>query len=78
MIREWFARLRRQTNPAPATASAPPAAPIQTGSEAERRIQIALRRSKLETARLRSDGSELAERVRRNAQAGRNALEGKS
>lgn len=58
----------------------PDGAPVSERSavEAVQRMQIALRRSRLETAALRSDGSQLADRVRRNAVAGRNALEGKS
>lgn len=47
-------------------------------AEAEQRMQAALRRSQYETAALRSDGSELSKRVRRNTTSGRNALEGKS
>ena len=45
--------------------------------EVGRRLDIATRHTVKETRLLRIDGSELAERIRRNTRAGRDALEGK-
>lgn len=51
--------------------------PPEPFDEAAHRLDIAVRRTRSETRSLQLDGSELAERIRRNARAGRNALEGK-
>lgn len=51
--------------------------PPEPYDEASRRLDVAARRTRFETQGLVSDGSALAERIRRNARAGRDALEGK-
>lgn len=51
--------------------------PPEPLDEATARLDIAVRRTRTETRNLQHDGSELAERIRRNARAGRGALEGK-
>ena len=52
--------------------------PPEPYDEAAERIELAIRRTVAETRMLRIDGSDLAERIRRNTRAGRDALEGKS
>lgn len=51
--------------------------PPEPYDEASQRLDIAVRRTQFETNGLRLDGSDLAARIRRNARAGRDALEGK-
>lgn len=51
--------------------------PPEPYDEAARRLDLAVRRTQRETRTLELDGNQLAERIRRNARAGRDALEGK-
>lgn len=51
--------------------------PPEPYDEASQRLDIAVRRTQFETNGLRLDGTDLAARIRRNARAGRDALEGK-
>lgn len=51
--------------------------PPEPYDEASHRLDVAVRRTQFETQGLALDGSALAERIRRNARAGRDALEGK-
>lgn len=50
--------------------------PPEPFDEASRRLDIAVQRTQRETRTLELDGNALAERIRRNARAGRDALEG--
>lgn len=51
--------------------------PPEPYDEATHRLDVAVRRTRFETQGLVGDGNALAERIRRNARAGRDALEGK-
>lgn len=51
--------------------------PPEPYDEASHRLDVAVRRSRFETQGLAQDRSALAERIRQNARAGRDALEGK-
>lgn len=51
--------------------------PPEPFDEASARLDIAVRTTRTETRALEHDGHALAERIRRNARAGRDALEGK-
>lgn len=55
---------------------APKSSPLPA-SEAERRMNNALRRTQNETRALAHDGVELAQRIRRNSAAGHNVFRGK-
>jgi hypothetical protein len=70
-LRLWARRLWNRTQ---VTSRALPPEPFD---EASARLDVAVRRTRAETRHLQHDGSELAERIRRNARAGRGALEGK-
>lgn len=65
--------LRERLDP-PATRTILPPEPLGRIGE---QLDLAIERTERETRRLVFDGSELAERIRRNARAGRDALEGK-
>lgn len=56
----------------------PPVLPPEPFDAVGERLDVAIECTRSETRRLAIDGSELAERIKRNARAGRNALEGKS
>ncbi len=68
---EWLRGLLRR--PRPRSTMLPP----EPFDEAARRLDIAVRRTRAETLQLADDGGTLAERIRRNARAGRDAFEGK-
>lgn len=51
--------------------------PPEPFDEASARLDIAIAQTRRITRELQHDGSELAARIRRNARAGRDALEGK-
>jgi hypothetical protein len=65
--------LREQLDPPTRTTILPPE-PFAGVTE---QVDLAIERTRSETRRLVLDGGELAERIRRNARAGRDALEGK-
>lgn len=75
MIRSWLARLLLGVKRV--TSSDEPAPSATPTSEAERRLNLALRTTRDETAALRVDGTALAEKIRRNAASGRAAFGGK-
>lgn len=76
MIRGWLSRLLLGIKRTRGSDNAPPSASAPT-TEAERRLALALRTTRDETAMLRVDGTALAEKIRRNAARGRAAFEGK-
>lgn len=71
-LMQWLrAQLARRLRPRETTL------PPEPLDEAAHRLDIAVRRTRSETRTLELDGNALAERIRRNARAGRDALEGK-
>lgn len=67
----WLLALLRRTRPRQTIL------PPEPYDAAASRLDAAVTRTRRETRTLQRDGSELAERIRRNARAGRDALEGK-
>jgi hypothetical protein len=70
---QWLhARLQREPQSSRATILPP-----EPFAEVGEQLDLAIEQTRRETRRLVRDGGELAERIRRNARAGRDALEGK-